>query len=109
MLMTDDVGNERSQVLREAGAEDDDIRGQLCAVGKGETVGREVSDGTVALDLDFASGDGAAATKELGEYQMKWWIDSVVKAIQQVKADDVSLKLQKEFYEKTTQPLDTQP
>ena len=28
------------------------------------------------------SGDGAAATKELGEFQMKWWIDSVVKAIQ---------------------------
>jgi creatinine amidohydrolase len=55
------------------------------------------------------SGEGAAATKELGEYQMKWWIDSVAKAIQQVKADDVSLKLQKEFYEKSTHPLDTQP
>jgi len=55
------------------------------------------------------SGEGAAATKELGEYRMKWWIDSVVKAIQQVKADDVSLKLQKEFYEKSIHPLDTQP
>jgi creatinine amidohydrolase len=55
------------------------------------------------------SGEGAAATKELGEYQMKWWIDSVVKAIQAVKADDVSPKLQKEFYEKSTHPLDTQP
>jgi creatinine amidohydrolase len=55
------------------------------------------------------SGEGAAAAKELGEYQMKWWIDSVVKAIQQVKADDVSPKLQKEFYEKSTHPLDTQP
>jgi len=40
---------------------------------------------------------------------MKWWIDSIVKAIQQVKADDVSQKLQKEFYEKSTHPLDTQP
>ena len=50
----------------------------------------------------------SAATKELGEYQMKWWIDSVVKAIQQIKADDVSPKLQKEFYEKSTHPLDTQ-
>jgi creatinine amidohydrolase len=40
---------------------------------------------------------------------MKWWIDSVVKTIQQVKADDVSLKLQKEFYEKSAHPLDTQP
>ena len=55
------------------------------------------------------SGEGAAATKELGEYQMKWWIGSIVKAIQQVKADDVSPKLQKEFYEKSTHPLDTQP
>ena len=55
------------------------------------------------------SGEGAAATKELGEYQMKWWIDSVVKAIRAVKGDDVSLKLQKEFYEKSTHPLDTQP
>ena len=55
------------------------------------------------------SGEGAAATKELGEYQMKWWIDSIVKAIQQVKADDVTPKLQQEFYEKSTHPLDTQP
>ena len=55
------------------------------------------------------SGDGSVATKELGEFQMKWWIDSVVKAIREVKADDVSLKLQKEFYEKSTHPLDTQP
>ena len=55
------------------------------------------------------SGDGSVATKELGEFQMKWWIDSVVKAIRAVKADDVSLKLQKEFYEKSLHPLDTQP
>src|SRR5262250_439956 len=53
------------------------------------------------------SGEGAAATRELGEYQMNWWVDSMVKAIQQVKADDVSPKLQKEFYEKSTHPLDT--
>ena len=55
------------------------------------------------------SGEGAAATKELGEFQMSWWIDSVIKAIKAVKADDVSPKLQKEFYEKSTHPLDTQP
>jgi creatinine amidohydrolase len=53
------------------------------------------------------AGDGSAATKELGEYQMNWWIDSLVKAIQAVKADDVSLKLQNEFYEKSAHPLDT--
>lgn len=55
------------------------------------------------------SGDGGAATKELGEYQMNWWIDSVVKAIRAIKADDVSLKLQNEFYEKSKKPLETQP
>lgn len=55
------------------------------------------------------SGEGAAATKELGEYQMNWWIDSIVKAIRAVKADDVSPKLQQEFYGKSTHPLDTQP
>jgi creatinine amidohydrolase len=55
------------------------------------------------------SGDGSAATKELGEYQMNWWIDSIVKSIRAVKADDVSLKLQNEFYEKSTHPLETQP
>ena len=54
------------------------------------------------------SGEGAAATKELGEYQMNWWIDSIVKAIRAVKADDVSPKLQQEFYGKSTHPLDTE-
>jgi len=56
---------------------------------------------------DHYAGDGSAATHELGEYQMKWWVDSVVKAIAAVKADDESLKLQNEFYEKSTHPLDT--
>jgi creatinine amidohydrolase len=55
------------------------------------------------------SGEGSTATKELGEYQMNWWIDSLVKAIRAVKADDESLKLQNEFYGKSTHPLDTQP
>jgi creatinine amidohydrolase len=55
------------------------------------------------------AGEGAPANKELGQYQMNWWIDAIKKAIQAVKADDVSPKLQKEFYEKSTHPLDTQP
>jgi creatinine amidohydrolase len=55
------------------------------------------------------SGDGSAATQELGKFQMDWWIDAVVKVIRAVKADDVSLKLQNEFYEKSKHPLDTQP
>ncbi len=40
---------------------------------------------------------------------MNWWISSVAKAIKAVKADDVSPKLQKEFYENNVHPLDTQP
>jgi creatinine amidohydrolase len=53
------------------------------------------------------SGDGSAATKELGQFQMNWWISTLVKTIQAVKADDASLKLQNEFYEKARHPLDT--
>jgi len=55
------------------------------------------------------SGDGSAATQELGKFQMDWWIDAVVNVIRAVKSDDVSLKLQNEFYEKSRHPLDTQP
>jgi len=33
----------------------------------------------------------------------------VAKAIRAIKADDVSLKLQNEFYEKSAHPLETQP
>ncbi|HET9407594.1 MAG TPA: creatininase family protein [Candidatus Sulfotelmatobacter sp.] len=58
---------------------------------------------------DHYSGEGTAASKELGEYQMKWWIDSVARVIREVKADDVSLKLQNDFYEKSKHPLDTRP
>ena len=55
------------------------------------------------------SGDGSVARKELGEWNMKGWIDSIVEAIRAVKADDSSLKLQNEFYEKSKHPLDTRP
>jgi creatinine amidohydrolase len=56
---------------------------------------------------DHYAGDGSAGSHELGEYQMTWWIDSVSKVIAAIKADDVSLKLQNEFYEKSTHPLRT--
>ena len=55
------------------------------------------------------SGDGSAASHELGEFQMNWWIDAVAKTIRVVKADQESLKLQNEFYEKARHPLDTRP
>jgi creatinine amidohydrolase len=48
------------------------------------------------------------ASKELGEADMKSWIATIVQAIRAIKADDVSLKLQNEFYEWSKHPLDTQ-
>ena len=53
------------------------------------------------------SGDGSVATKELGEWNMNGFIDYIVECIRSVKADDVSLKLQNEFYEQSNHPLDT--
>jgi len=56
---------------------------------------------------DHYSGNGSLATRELGKFQMDWWIDSVAKVIRAVKADQNSLRLQNEFYEKTQHPLST--
>jgi creatinine amidohydrolase len=40
---------------------------------------------------------------------MNAWIDGIVKAIRAVKADGESLKLQNEFFEKASHPLETRP
>jgi creatinine amidohydrolase len=56
---------------------------------------------------DHYSGNGAVATRELGEFQMNWWVKSVADVIRAVKADQNSLRLQNEFYDKTQHPLDT--
>ncbi|MGB7497834.1 MAG: creatininase family protein [Candidatus Acidiferrum sp.] len=53
------------------------------------------------------SGNGSAATKEQGEADMQSWVNTVVRAIRAIKADEESLKLQNEFYEKSGHPLDT--
>jgi creatinine amidohydrolase len=53
------------------------------------------------------AGDGSLATKEYGEADLQSWINTVVRAIRAVKADDESLKLQNEFYEKSRHPLET--
>jgi len=53
------------------------------------------------------SGEGAAATKELGEFDMKEWTSELVTALRAVKADSESLKLQNEFFEKARHPLET--
>lgn len=55
------------------------------------------------------SGDGSVARKELGEWNMKNWIELTVEAIRAAKADDASIKIQNEFYEKSKHPLDTRP
>jgi len=53
------------------------------------------------------AGDATTASKELGEDDMKKWTATIAEAIRAVKADDESLKLQNEFYEKSKHPLDT--
>ena len=52
------------------------------------------------------AGDGAVASRELGEFEAKTWINAIVQAIRAVKADEESLRLQKEFYERSKHPLD---
>ncbi len=55
------------------------------------------------------AGDGSVATKELGEYDTNLLISDLVTAIRAVKADNEGLKLQKQFFEDATHPLDTKP
>ena len=56
---------------------------------------------------DHYSGDGTAASKELGEFDMKAWADGIANALRAVKSDQVSPRLQKEFFELSTHPDDT--
>ena len=56
---------------------------------------------------DHYAGDGAAATKELGEFDMKAWSASIADAIRAIKADQVSSRLQKEFSEGSREPMKT--
>jgi creatinine amidohydrolase len=56
---------------------------------------------------DHYAGDGAPATTALGEFDMKAWTEDVANAIRSVKADQVSLRLQNEFFEKVKKPIET--
>jgi len=38
---------------------------------------------------------------------MKRWVSTIAEAIRAIKADDNSLRLQNEFFEKSRRPLDT--
>jgi creatinine amidohydrolase len=53
------------------------------------------------------AGEGAVASRELGDFEAKTWINTIVQAIRAVKADSESLRLQNEFYERSKHPLDT--
>jgi creatinine amidohydrolase len=53
------------------------------------------------------AGEGAVASRELGEFEAKNWINGLVQAIRAVKADSESLRLQNEFYERSKKPLET--
>ncbi len=45
------------------------------------------------------------ATKELGEFDQKEWSGEIVKALRAIKADEVSLKLQNQFFRGLTAPV----
>jgi creatinine amidohydrolase len=53
------------------------------------------------------SGDGTIASKELGEADMKRWVSTIAEAIRAIKADENSIRLQNEFFEKSVHPLET--
>lgn len=53
------------------------------------------------------SGDASSASKELGEFDVKATVGEVVEALKAIKADQVSLQLQNQFYEDSKHPLDT--
>lgn len=53
------------------------------------------------------AGWGEAANKELGEFDQKEWSRQIAEAVKAIKADNVSLQLQNQFYEESQHPLDT--
>src|SRR5580698_2459665 len=58
---------------------------------------------------DHYSGDGSLATIARGKYEMDEFEKLIVKCIRAIKADQTSLQLQNEFFEKANHPLDTRP
>jgi creatinine amidohydrolase len=53
------------------------------------------------------SGDASTASRALGEFDVTAMVNEVVEAIKAIKADQVSLELQKKFYEDSKHPLET--
>src|SRR6185369_1056512 len=56
---------------------------------------------------DHFSGNPAAANKELGTFDMNTWSDHIAADVKAIKADEASLKIQNEYFEKIKHPLDT--
>jgi creatinine amidohydrolase len=55
------------------------------------------------------AGNAAAANRALGEFDMKAAAARLVNVIRAVKADNVSLRLQNEFFDRADRPLETRP
>jgi creatinine amidohydrolase len=53
------------------------------------------------------AGDASAANKDLGEFDQKEWSSQIAAALKAIKADNVSLKLQNQFFEESQHPLET--
>lgn len=56
---------------------------------------------------DHYAGDGSAATRELGEFDMKAAANNIANAIRAIKADQNSPRLQNEFFQGARQPAQT--
>ena len=56
---------------------------------------------------DHFAGDPLRASKELGAFDMNTWITSLAAAFKAVKADQETLRLQNEYFEKIKDPLKT--
>ena len=53
------------------------------------------------------AGDASSANLKLGQWDMNAWVNSIAEVIRAVRADQTSLSLQKEFFQKAEHPLDT--
>lgn len=56
---------------------------------------------------DHFAGDPSTAGKELGAFDMNTWANSLAEAFRAVKADQDTIRLQNEFFEKTKNPIET--
>lgn len=56
---------------------------------------------------DHFAGDPSTASKELGAFDMNTWANSLADAFRAVKADQDTIRLQNEFFEKTKNPIET--